>query len=1181
MIGEEKLRELGYAEAQIARLRQLSKETDRDIDVSSGFIQSRLDPSTVQGAVGLRVQGGAGGYQLLPSSGAYSESYVPRQSTFVSSQEPAPSVSSSSNFVYDWATKQLVSKSVFEQQQAAKANTMAALRADVAAHGVTVPRPEKLGMAFIGRQPLNVSGSGYSSYSNAMSGVAQARDSANRVVESVNQEIAGFPTSVSSQAEADFINAQIASKIARAQAVQDAVDAREARVKAQYPSLYSAQQVNREVFVSPEQYGMIAPAGGLMPGVSGRVETVSPVGVRRGIDVKKAFSPEEQQFVERFDPLTGEKYYSRERLEAAKQTEVEMAVAGTSLFLPMFGGGLAFGVPKAAWGVAGLGASYGLGAVSPGIYRAELRKLFPGKSEEVYGFSAEALGFATSLTPFAAGGLIAGASVPKLAASKTIWGVEEGGKQFFKTAGEYRSFWGLKKTPFSVSGMVVSDLEKTGLSIGAKGAGEKGFSFSIQKLLRQATLPKMKGTKVGLIGKTGEEFPESIAEFFSNQAKYGTNFAVDIPTGVTRQGALLGKKSKLEKLFGLQKSFVFGEMSVGKAKSTAFAEVYLSGGVKPGLEKLGVTMKGASTGGAWNRLKLFGESRKLLPKQGEFGFPSGVKDFFSMREKILMEEMLTREAEFERGFEFIISAPKKESKFLETIGGRALKVKENIKKIGGSLRESFTVPKAVGIQKSFGISIPLLGKQKGKPTISFIESFGLGEKEVSYGKAFPIKGKVTNETERIIARLSSGVPKKGGFKFIDVSQQAKKAGKIEKTFGVAYNEKQIGVPSRKMLEAGIPPFSPIMEIGRKKQGLGANVFYSFTPASVKPFFNLQETRAAEFQSVGATSLTAFLRPTKNYPFAQSFVKEVKLSAKAENGFVSSGAGGTVQVLKTKTVALPKTKTFVGPKYFSNAGAAREKSFREFSLSPAEQFKRKPAILQPLTEKEFFGFGYKPKEEFRSLEKMRPIQKTSLLPQLKIKPSQAVRTSVRIGERLAVAQKVSFAQATRMASALRTPAITTTITTTKIVPRIVPPPNYGWPGWFPKKGIFPKGMVKGTSLGFNVFSRKRGKEVRLNVGSLSRESALGLGSKFARSTAARSFWISPSGGYGANVPGLKGWFKQGEFRRPKGKTRLPFQSFVEKSKYALNFPGEYREITLKGLQTKRINRLLGKRKPRRR
>ena len=96
-------------------------------------------------------------------------------------------------------------------------------------------------------------------------------------------------------------------------------------------------------------------------------------------------------------------------------------------------------------------------------------------------------------------------------------------------------------------------------------------------------------------------------------------------------------------------------------------------------------------------------------------------------------------------------------------------------------------------------------------------------------------------------------------------------------------------------------------------------------------------------------------------------------------------------------------------------------------------------------------------------------------------------------------------------------------------------------------------------GFDVFTRKRRKLVRLNPIPLSKASARDLGASHVDRTLRASFLVKKSNrsGFGKIPIGIKGSFSKlrSQFRLSKRTKGL----LVEKNKYRLNTPGELEEI----------------------
>ena len=130
----------------------------------------------------------------------------------------------------------------------------------------------------------------------------------------------------------------------------------------------------------------------------------------------------------------------------------------------------------------------------------------------------------------------------------------------------------------------------------------------------------------------------------------------------------------------------------------------------------------------------------------------------------------------------------------------------------------------------------------------------------------------------------------------------------------------------------------------------------------------------------------------------------------------------------------------------------------------------------------------------------------------------------------------------------------------------PPPTqiqYSSFALYPVPIIKPKGLL---SKAYSVTTRVGGKEKLLAIG-LPKGRALSLGSAYAREQTARSFKIKEVGltrRKDVPLPRLT------QFRKPKrgGKVSMEGFTYVEKSKYAIDSPTELKEITYKGLLSKK-------------
>jgi hypothetical protein len=99
--------------------------------------------------------------------------------------------------------------------------------------------------------------------------------------------------------------------------------------------------------------------------------------------------------------------------------------------------------------------------------------------------------------------------------------------------------------------------------------------------------------------------------------------------------------------------------------------------------------------------------------------------------------------------------------------------------------------------------------------------------------------------------------------------------------------------------------------------------------------------------------------------------------------------------------------------------------------------------------------------------------------------------------------------------------------------------------------------------YNLFIRRNNKYIRANKQPLTALSANNLGHQIVENNAARSFYLKRVAGKPTTMPNLQPMpFYQ--YRNPVSNSKLSKISFVEKSKYAINTPGELRQITFRRL-----------------
>jgi hypothetical protein len=154
------------------------------------------------------------------------------------------------------------------------------------------------------------------------------------------------------------------------------------------------------------------------------------------------------------------------------------------------------------------------------------------------------------------------------------------------------------------------------------------------------------------------------------------------------------------------------------------------------------------------------------------------------------------------------------------------------------------------------------------------------------------------------------------------------------------------------------------------------------------------------------------------------------------------------------------------------------------------------------------------------------------------------------------------QAQRTIQGTRTITRTTpqTFTITKPIPKtpriptiIIPPFGFGGSGSKKEKSSFG---------GFDVFVRVKGKLERQNFEPLTKRSAFALGGNITEGTAKRSLLVLPST--------LKGSAKELPLSNIKSEQYYVNKkgSLVERTKFAINSPGEISEIQKKGVEANR-------------
>lgn len=286
-------------------------------------------------------------------------------------------------------------------------------------------------------------------------------------------------------------------------------------------------------------------------------------------------------------------------------------------------------------------------------------------------------------------------------------------------------------------------------------------------------------------------------------------------------------------------------------------------------------------------------------------------------------------------------------------------------------------------------------------------------------------------------------------------------------------------------------------------------------------------------------------------------------------------GGQIQVTKTGAVQIQKVK-----------GVTKVKTKPKVTVKPPRL--RTTARFRIPTIEETISFQ---PQKFRDLQRFRTITlpTTKTIQALKVVERQRLRTPTkeRIGLRTREALREIEATRTREISrtreALRTgeglrfrtgfPPTTILREVTrpkppKLIPIILPLPEVEEPEF--------RNPVEEPTKGFNVFIRRKGKLIRRNKVPLTRSSAFGLGFLLADESVGRSGVVREAKKKGKSIPALNAITGRAfKFRKPKGKTKLARDSFVERSRFAIDSIGELQGITARGRAKAERNRAIRK------
>lgn len=213
-------------------------------------------------------------------------------------------------------------------------------------------------------------------------------------------------------------------------------------------------------------------------------------------------------------------------------------------------------------------------------------------------------------------------------------------------------------------------------------------------------------------------------------------------------------------------------------------------------------------------------------------------------------------------------------------------------------------------------------------------------------------------------------------------------------------------------------------------------------------------------------------------------------------------------------------------------------------------------------------------------KLIPKQISKIKPSIKVFEGVKPREMIKVKPREAVGTIERIIPLSREKISVRPGLRTTVRVQTRPKPPRVPPPTPPiiTPIKFPepvtgkvkKPGKKPK--LKMKPEGFEVFVKRRGKEVKVSPFGLGYGEALALGRKVAKETAAAQFFLKPTKGKigTIGIPKISPAALTPEFRPPvrKGERIYDPFKFVQRRSFRIGTLGEKREITFKGIEARR-------------
>lgn len=310
---------------------------------------------------------------------------------------------------------------------------------------------------------------------------------------------------------------------------------------------------------------------------------------------------------------------------------------------------------------------------------------------------------------------------------------------------------------------------------------------------------------------------------------------------------------------------------------------------------------------------------------------------------------------------------------------------------------------------------------------------------------------------------------------------------------------------------------------------------AFMEESQRAFFALPEKVSGQAKKMLLT------QPRERYFAVVPLTKKTMPAYSAKT--ISFGKFGLPTMEKEAMLIRPAEKISVTPK-----SVIGEKIVLGERMRPIERIREKS--IEQLAER------LQPIETFKAIERMAEAERLRIDEKITVYPRTGIGQKLRIGERIKVGERFKKGERFKFADFVFTP--------------VSPPPPLP-PMLLPLAGkTVSSRLTKKLGAGFDVFAKVRGKMQKLNKLSLLKESALGIGASYAEQYPAATFQLVPTAEAGFKLLGAPK-FRPERFRMPikKGMPQFGTGKFIEKNKYRINMPGEYKGITEKGLAALRL------------